>query len=72
MDVTDGHGGNYEGESICNQPNLFPIEIHLLFFDVIALYCDALRLTVFKCHQPRTEKVRNFSNGGGGGEREEG
>ena len=27
----------YEGESISNQPNLFPVEIHLLFFDVIAL-----------------------------------
>ena len=26
----------YEGESICNQPNLFPVEIHLFFFDVIA------------------------------------
>ena len=29
--------GNYEGESISNQPNLFPVEIHLFFFDVIAL-----------------------------------
>ena len=28
---------NYEGESISNQPNLFPVEIHLFFFDVIAL-----------------------------------
>ena len=27
----------YESESISNQPNLFPIEIHLFFFDVIAL-----------------------------------
>ena len=27
----------YEGESIINQPNLFPVEIHLFFFDVIAL-----------------------------------
>ena len=27
----------YEGESISNQPYLFPVEIHLLFFDVIAL-----------------------------------
>ena len=26
----------YEGESISNQPNLFPVEIHLYFFDVIA------------------------------------
>ena len=26
-----------EGESISNQPNLFPVEIHLFFFDVIAL-----------------------------------
>ena len=51
----------YEGESICNQTNLFPVEIHLFFFDVIALPCDALRPTVFKCHQPRTEKVRVLS-----------
>ena len=36
---------NYEGESISNQPNIFPIEIHLCFFDVIAFQCDALRLT---------------------------
>ena len=28
---------SYEGESISNQPNLFPVEIHLFFFDVIAL-----------------------------------
>ena len=28
---------NYEGESISNQPNLFSVEIHLFFFDVIAL-----------------------------------
>ena len=28
---------NYEGESISDQPNLFPVEIHLFFFDVIAL-----------------------------------
>ena len=27
----------YEGESISNQPNLFPVELHLFFFDVIAL-----------------------------------
>ena len=27
----------YEGESIINQPNLFPVETHLFFFDVIAL-----------------------------------
>ena len=27
----------YEGESTSNQPNLFPVEIHLFFFDVIAL-----------------------------------
>ena len=27
----------YEGESISNQPNLFQVEIHLFFFDVIAL-----------------------------------
>ena len=27
----------YEGKSISNQPNLFPVEIHLFFFDVIAL-----------------------------------
>ena len=27
----------YESESISNQPNLFPVEIHLFFFDVIAL-----------------------------------
>ena len=27
----------YEGESISNQPNLFPVEIHLFFFDVITL-----------------------------------
>ena len=29
-------GGKYEGESISNQANLFPVEIHLFFFDVIA------------------------------------
>ena len=29
--------GVYEGESISNQPNLFPVEIHRFFFDVIAL-----------------------------------
>ena len=28
---------SYEGESISNQPNLFLVEIHLFFFDVIAL-----------------------------------
>ena len=30
---------DYEGESISNQPNLFPVEIHLFLhvFDVIAL-----------------------------------
>ena len=27
----------YEGVSISNQPNLFPVEIHLFFFVVIAL-----------------------------------
>ena len=27
----------YEGKSMSNQPNLFPVEIHLFFFDVIAL-----------------------------------
>ena len=27
----------YEGESIINQPNLFSLEIHHFFFDVIAL-----------------------------------
>ena len=27
----------YDGESIGNQPNLFQVEIHLFFFDVIAL-----------------------------------
>ena len=27
----------YEGESISNQPNLFLVEIHLFFFDVVAL-----------------------------------
>ena len=27
----------YEGESITNQPNLYPVEIHLFFFDLIAL-----------------------------------
>ena len=26
-----------EGESISNQPNLFPVGIHIFFFDVIAL-----------------------------------
>ena len=26
----------YEGESISSQPNLFPVEIHLFLFDVIA------------------------------------
>ena len=37
--MTACHGPNksYEGESISNQPNLFPVEIHLFFFDVIAL-----------------------------------
>ena len=29
--------GNYEGESISSQPNLFLVEIHPFFFDVIAL-----------------------------------
>ena len=29
--------GKYADESISNQPNLFPVEIHLFFFDVIAL-----------------------------------
>ena len=41
--------------------NLFPVEIHLFFFDVIALQFDAHKPTVFKCHQPRTEKVRVLS-----------
>ena len=50
-----------ERELISNQPNLFPVEIHLFFFDVIALYYDALRPTVFKCHQPRTENVKVLS-----------
>ena len=27
----------YEGEAISNQPNIFPVVIHLFFFDVIAL-----------------------------------
>ena len=27
----------YEGESISNEPNLFPVEIHLFFFDVTVL-----------------------------------
>ena len=27
----------YKGESTSNQPNLFPVEIHLFFFDVVAL-----------------------------------
>ena len=27
----------YEGESISNQPNLFPVVIHFFFFNVIAL-----------------------------------
>ena len=27
----------YESESISNQSNLFPVEIHLFFFNVIAL-----------------------------------
>ena len=27
----------YEGESISNQPNLFPVENIIFFFDVIAL-----------------------------------
>ena len=31
------NGTLYEGESVSNQPNLFPVEIHLLFFDVISL-----------------------------------
>ena len=29
--------GLYEDVSISNQPNLIPVEIHLFFFDVIAL-----------------------------------
>ena len=52
---------NYEGESIRNRSNLFPVEILLFFFDVIALKCDALKPTVFKCHQPRIAKVRVLS-----------
>ena len=35
MDLS--HCLDYEGESISNQPNLFPVEIRLFFFDVIAL-----------------------------------
>ena len=38
--LTDREGPDqtfYEGESISNQPNLFQVEIHLFFFDVIAL-----------------------------------
>ena len=31
------HNDYYESESLSNQPNLFPVEIHLFFFDVIAL-----------------------------------
>ena len=31
------HLKQYEGESISNQLNLFPVEIHLFFFDVIAI-----------------------------------
>ena len=31
------HHSLYEGESISNQPNLFTVEIHLFFFDAIAL-----------------------------------
>ena len=27
----------YEGESISNQPNFFPVEMHLFFLDVIAI-----------------------------------
>ena len=27
----------YEGGLVSNQPNIFPVEIHLFFFDVIAL-----------------------------------
>ena len=53
----------YEGELIRNHPNLFPVEIHLFFFDVIALECRILRSTVFKCHQPRTKNVRVLSIG---------
>ena len=48
----------YEGESIKKQPNLFLSEIDLFFFNVIALYNDALGPTVFQCHQPRTEEAR--------------
>ena len=51
----------YEGESIINEINLFLVEIHLFFFDVIALWCDPLRPTVFTCHQSRMEKVRVLS-----------
>ena len=45
----------YEGESISNLPNLFPVESYLFFFNVIALLFDASRPTVFKYHLPRTE-----------------
>ena len=50
-----------KGESISNHPNLFPVETQLFCFDVIALLCDAIRPTVFKCHHPRIEKVRVLS-----------
>ena len=49
---------NYESESIKSQPNLFLGQIDLFFFDVIALWNDALGPTVFQCHQPRTEEAR--------------
>ena len=32
--MINGMADSYEGESISNHPNLFPVEIHLFFFDV--------------------------------------
>ena len=37
MKMANALNQTYEGESISNQPNLFPVEIHLFFFDVTAL-----------------------------------
>ena len=37
QDIFGPHQSWYKDESISNQPNLFPVEIHLFFFDVIAL-----------------------------------
>lgn len=44
-------------DSISNQSNLLSIEVHLVFFDAIALLCDALGPSVFKYHQDRIEKL---------------